>query len=349
VEKMNKIDLYSWRKYEIGKLNLNIVTPKVYHTREVTEADNYGIPYVVRSKYNNGVKYRIEKTDSIVPNPKGVISFGAENASFFYQTEEYVSGRDMYYIDTANLDANTCMFLVVCLNKLTTSYSYNYGLFPKLLRKETIMLPALEDGTPDWAMMGNIYKEKKNKFEKKFNKIYRIKANKIKIDVSEWMEFDLNEYFDIVGSATTSKNALTLSDDYQYPYVTTAAYNNGVFGFSDKYTEEGNVLTIDSAVIGTCLYQREKFTASDHVEKLIPKFDMNRKRALFLVTILNSTRKMHNYAYNEKRSQTALKKEKIFLPVNQNGDVDWSYMEKYVDAISIQAKRRLKEFSNIMK
>ena len=44
-----------------------------------------GIPYVVRSKFNNGIKYLVKKTHNIEVSPSGVISFGAENANFFYQ------------------------------------------------------------------------------------------------------------------------------------------------------------------------------------------------------------------------------------------------------------------------
>ena len=33
---------------------------------------------------DNGIKYRVTETKKMIPSPKGVISFGAENASFFY-------------------------------------------------------------------------------------------------------------------------------------------------------------------------------------------------------------------------------------------------------------------------
>lgn len=124
----------------------------MFHTREVTEDVN-GIPYVVRTKFNNGIKYRVKKNENMKPSPKGVISFGAENASFFYQKEMFVSGRDIYYIDTQNITEKACLFIVACLQTLSEKYSYNNGLFPDLLKKEKIKLPIRGDGNPDWEYM----------------------------------------------------------------------------------------------------------------------------------------------------------------------------------------------------
>lgn len=144
-------NIEKWKGFKVGEIFPNIIKPNVYHTRDVVE-DADGIPYVVRSKYNNGIKYRVKLTEKIEPSPSGVISFGAENATFFYQNEKWCSGRDIYYIDTQNLSKYTCFFLVSCLAFVTSKYSYNYGLFPELLKEEHIKLPE-KDGVPDYEYM----------------------------------------------------------------------------------------------------------------------------------------------------------------------------------------------------
>ena len=166
-EESNKLDITKWGEFKIGNI-FNIVSPKVYHTREVKEDIN-GIPYVVRSKFNNGIKYMVERDEKFVVNPKGVISFGAENASFFYQDKEYISGRDMYYIDTRNLSRNTALFIIACLEKLTSKYSYNFGLFPKLLKEEKIKLPIKNNGEPDFENMDKYMNELLSKTKNKLN------------------------------------------------------------------------------------------------------------------------------------------------------------------------------------
>ena len=142
----------SWKPFVVGKLFPSIIKPTVYHSHELEEDIN-GIPYVVRSKFNNGIKCRVKKLETISISPAGVISFGAENASFFYQPEEWCSGRDIYYIDTRHISKNACLFVASCLQKVTSKYGYNYGLFPDLLKCETIQLPVDSLGAPNWTQM----------------------------------------------------------------------------------------------------------------------------------------------------------------------------------------------------
>ncbi|MGN1047713.1 MAG: restriction endonuclease subunit S [Eubacteriales bacterium] len=149
----NRIDTHKWKTFQISEVFPIIKKPYVYHTKHVTETEN-GIPYVVRSKYNNGIKYYVKKPSGSI-NPARVISFGAENATFFYQKEEWVSGRDIYYIDTQHLTEYACLFITACLQPIASKYSYNFGLFPDLLKKEKIKLPITSNGTPDYEYMEN--------------------------------------------------------------------------------------------------------------------------------------------------------------------------------------------------
>lgn len=166
----HKISSKGWKKFIIGDLFPNIVKPPVLHTKDVTEDIN-GIPYVVRTKFDNGIKYNVEKTRTMQPSPAGTISFGAENATFFYQEKEYVSGRDIYYIDTQNIAKYACLFLVTCLQTISDKYSYNYGMFPELVKKEVIKLPVNKKNEPDWEYMENYMKNIMQDTQSKLEKL----------------------------------------------------------------------------------------------------------------------------------------------------------------------------------
>ena len=148
-----KTDISNWGNFVVGDLFPEIIKPPVYHSHDLEECTGGGIPYVVRSKFNNGIKCRVKNSGKIECSPAGVISFGAENASFFYQEEPWCSGRDIYYLDTRHLTFNVCLFLTSCLQVIATKYEYNYGLFPDLLKKEVIRLPISDTGQPDWQYM----------------------------------------------------------------------------------------------------------------------------------------------------------------------------------------------------
>lgn len=153
----------------------------------------------------------------------------------------------------------------------------------------------------------------------------------MKLSDREWKEFMLEELFTIGGTKTTPLNLLKNNNnkrEKQLPYVTTKSTYNGIDNFFSEYTEEGNVITIDSATDGYIFYQLNKFSASDHVEKLIPKFKLNKYIGLFIViSIKKATKKKYSYGY--KFSQTRIKRQKIMLPVNAC-QPDYEFMEQYM-------------------
>lgn len=152
---------------------------------------------------------------------------------------------------------------------------------------------------------------------------------KNKMDIARWQSFYLTDLFEVKGTKTTSLLELQEFGVGKFPFVTTQATSNGIEGFYNFYTEKGRVLTIDSAVLGFCSYQDTDFTASDHVEKLIPKFNMTQNIAMFLVTIMN--REQYRYNYGRKASQERLKSRSIKLPA-KNGKPDWDFMEKFINS-----------------
>ena len=110
------------------------------------------------------------------------------------------------------------------------------------------------------------------------------------VDKSGWKEYGLSDIFNVYGSKTTSKTDLEKIGCGKFPYITTQATNNGCFKCYNYWTEKGNCLTIDSAVLGTCFYQDKNFSASDHVEILEPKCNfLNRNTCLFLKVIISFT------------------------------------------------------------
>ena len=158
----------------------------------------------------------------------------------------------------------------------------------------------------------------------------------MELNVQDWKEFKLSDYFNVVGTTTTKLD--TLIDEYgigNYPYVTTQATNNGVAGYYNCYTEEGNILVADSAVAGYVSYQPCNFSASDHVEKIMPKFPFNKYIAMFLVAVLNLEN--YRYSYGRKFNQDNIRNTVIKLPAKQttNGSYipDWQFMENYIKSL----------------
>lgn len=317
-------------------------------------------PYVVRTALNNGIKGFITENE-IYLNDGNTLSFGQDTATIFYQKKPYFTGDKIKVMKCKNENFNdkNAMFILAAMNKSFQNFSWGTTSFKiDILENTKITLPYYKSNN----QIAFDYMEKYIKFIEivKINtlKNYLISSNFItndykNIDLTEqeksalllfknlknnnqisWKSFMLNEIFCISGSKTTPKNELERMGIGNYPYITTQATNNGIAGYYSCATENGNCLTIDSAVLGTCFYQENEFSASDHVEVLRPKnFSLDKKIALFFVCLLNKTGNILEYSYGKKRSQKALKNESIFLPITNDGNINFELMQNLISAI----------------
>jgi hypothetical protein len=166
-------------------------------------------------------------------------------------------------------------------------------------------------------------------FKNEDGQITKNKKSSIPLDFANWKEFEVSTLFDVSGTRTTSLYDLeTMYLQGEFPYITTRATNNGVAGYYDHKTEDGNVLVADSAVVGYVSYQAENFTASDHVELLKPKFELNKYIAMFIRTVF--MKGSYKYAYGRKFNQNRIKATRLLLPATSDGNPDWLFMEDYI-------------------
>lgn len=284
-----------------------------------------GIPYVSRSSNNNGVSGLVKKIDGLNPNPGHTISVacGGSVLECFYQESEYYSGRDVYFLKPKKkLTSKEMVFYCHLIN--FQKFRYNYGRQANKTLNNLLLLD--KKFFPKWL--------------KKYDLKYLLPSppvnkKQIKLSNTNWIDFKLDDIFEIKGTKTTPKKKLKEYGLGTHPYVTTQTQFNGIDGYYNYYTEKGNVLCVDSAVSGFVSYQKKDFSASDHVEVLKPKnFILNEFTGLFISEILN----LENYRFNygRKCSQTRMKDMTIKLPAikkEKNYNVDTNFIENYMKSI----------------
>lgn len=331
------------KEFIFKDLGLDIIKPQVFHRREVTDASD-GIEYITRTKFNNGVTALVEKT--LVVNPAGTISFGSENATFFFRPKEWISGRDIYYIDTRHLTKNACLFLTTCLQKIASFYPYNFGLFPRLLEKEIIILPVDNLGNPDYKYMDEYMSRLSLKVELDYNELSS--ASKIinpKLDISNWKDVLISDLFQVFkGSRLTKKDM----KEGNIPFIGASSVNNGITAYiaNDSEIHPANTITVAyNGSVGESFYQEIPYWASDDINVLYPKFPLNRNIAMFLIPILK--KKGQNYAFIDKWNKEAMEKDTIKIPVKPNGIPDFEYMNSFIETLTFRSQDHLNKLSQI--
>jgi hypothetical protein len=276
------------------------------------------VPFVSRKSQNQGISAYVLKDETSAINSKNTISVAVSGSvlSSFLHKYEYYSGRDVYILSPIKEMSDVEMIFyckIINMNK----FKYNYG------RQANKTLGDLE--VPNFNGFFNVNNINIKDYE--IDEEPCIKCS----DSTKYKIFEIKELFDITGTKTTKPDDIKKLKKGKYPYITTKSSNNGIESYHDFYTEIGNILTIESAVLGFCTYQKENFTASDHVEKLIPKFTFNEYCGIYFSTLINK----HNFKFNygRKANQERIKTLKILVPINDDENVNVEYIENYIKSL----------------
>lgn len=325
-----------WKEFIIGEIFDDIVNSKAYHKNNLAEVIENPIPYITRTKNNNGLEKIVENSE-LDKNPKNTIVFGAESATFFYEPFEYVTGNKMYYIKDKHFNKYVCLFLVSVLNNLVEkNFSYSRGLTGTRLTKQRIMLPINDDNLPDYEFMEDFMKYKENEILQVYKKYlsdteqFNVKSlDDNNFESIEWKGFYLSDLFEDIqrGKRLTKSNFI----DGTTPYISSSAENNGVdnyIGNKEKVQIYNNCITLaNSGSVGSTFYHPYTFVASDHVTHL-KNDNFNKYIYLFLASIIKRLESKYNF--NREINDTRLKNEVIMLPVTETGEINYQFMEDYI-------------------
>ena len=156
----NQFDLndVEWKEFKISKI-FDVRKSRAYNKLQL-QFNNGDIPYITRTSMNNGLE-GIVKNEDFILNPKDTISCGAENADFFYQGTEYISGNNVCYLKNNNINRYTGLFLVKMLQNSIKGCGFGFGkgLTGTRLKNRPIILPINSKGQPNWEFMENFMRK----------------------------------------------------------------------------------------------------------------------------------------------------------------------------------------------
>lgn len=328
-----------WGEFKVGGKDgiFKVNNSKPYHKANLTVSSN-GIPYVTRTSMNNGLEDLIVD-ENYEKNPKNTISLGAENADFFFQGIDYVSGNKMYSISNNKITREVGLFLVQVFRQSIKECGFGYGkgLTGTRFKNRYVMLPVDENNNPNWHFMEEYIKERESKQRNDLKEYYKSRLLDLVIcpevltDV-EWGEFFVSDVFDTVqrGKRLTKANQI----NGEIPYISSTALNNGVDNFignTEKVRKSDNDLTLaNSGSVGACFYHNYEYIASDHVTSL--KLPNGSDTVYKFISVILG-RLEEKYSFNREINDTRIKREKILLPIDKDRNPNWFYMENFIKNI----------------
>lgn len=284
--------------------------------------DPKGINFVSRTSKNNGVAAKVSRIEGLKPNPAGSISVagGGSVMESFLQPEPYYSGRDLYYL-VPKKDMSDVQKLFYCACLRSNKYRFNYGRQANRTLRE-ISVPDLSE-IPEWVAKADV-----GLFDGA--DVPAHPKEWINLNPSTWQAFKLSALFHLRKGKRLTKAQMLPGN---VPFIGAIDSNNGVSNYvGQKPLHKGNTITVSyNGSVAEAFYQPVDFCATDDVNVLYPRFELNAARALFVATIIRQEKYRFNYGrkwHLERMGQSTIK-----LPVDGSGKPDWDFMELYINSL----------------
>lgn len=334
---MSRIDTKDWKEFKVGDLFDACLSKDDIQPTDIVEGNT---PLISSGKENNGIIAYISDDKAKLWNA-GTITVDMFGKAF-YQTNSYhcVShGRVNILIPKVQFSERVGKYIACVIEMVSIKkYQFTEMCTGKKLLKDIIKLPVNDNENPDWNYMEDYIKNLEDRVKDTLDKFSQ-KNTSEKIDTRDWKEFKVGDLFD----AERGKiKRLQSQNDGNTPVIAAGFSNQGIAGMYDVDAEYENKITISCNGVGcgSAFYHPYPFNLNGDAIVLTELKPMNDLVKQFISCMLNGvlTRK---YSYEEKCSADKAKDATIKLPVDDNGEPDWVYMENFMKQIELIAKQKL--------
>ena len=328
------LDSVEWGEFFIGGLDglFNVIGTKTTHPSVLEIGGN--VPRVTCAATNNAIDnfYCNEATE------KGcVLTVDSATIGYVsYQLNDFIATDHVEKIvsKSGSINKYTGLFLKSCIDKSKIGkYGYGYKFSQKRIVRQKILLPIDSNGNPNWQFMEDYIKQEMKVQSRKVASYYENKLMKLGFELLdlevEWKEFFFTDIFKEIkrGKRLTKSNQI----DGDTPYVSSTGINNGVDNFicnDEKVRKYANNLSLaNSGSVGSCFYHNYEYIASDHITALTSEH-ADEYIYKFMSTIIS--RLEEKYSFNREINDKRISREKLFLPIDKNGEPHWEYMSNFV-------------------
>ena len=319
------------------------------------------VPYITRSDLKNGISLFIQKNQlsKYKKDVKNTITIGLDTQTVFYQPADFFTGQNIQVLKQNSLNKYNAFFLISSIKIQMKKFNWGgNGATLGRLSKTKIMLPVNKNEEPNYEYMEQYSKSIIDKKIENYKRYASEVLNEIeykeikKLEDVEFKDFEIGRLFNLQAGKSKGLNHLQKVENFGINYLGATNLNNGVLTYvernkqSQKMIQEGNCIAFirnGNGSAGYSVYKHEYFIATSDISVGYSDF-LNKYVGLFITTIADKARSKYSFGY--KRSATRLKKEKIILPVNENEEPDYEYMEQYMKNMTY---RKMNQYLNYTK
>lgn len=330
-----------WSEFLIGDI-FNIKTGSLL-SKEVLKKGK--IARITATDNNNGIFDFYQKVDE--KNYRELTNFISVSflGSVFYHS--YTASLDMkiHAIQLKGIELNSelAKFLIICIKRSVSIFSYGDQLSSTDLPKRKILLPTNSKGEPDFKFMeayiNQLKKEKLklylNHINIKISGLNKISGGVKPLNEKIWEEFEIRKIFIVKSGTRLTKSEMKKGN---IPFVGATDSNNGITEFisNKNVSADSNVLGVNyNGSVVENFYHPYTAIFSDDVKRLSFK-EVTGNKYLFLFVKNQILKQKDKYQYGYKFNGARMNKQKITLPVNAKKEPDYEYMENFIKKIEFE-------------
>lgn len=345
---MNKLLSKRWKPFVIS--DIFTISPGKRLTKAAMKVGKR--PFIGATDSNNGITAWVDNTNESLDKLVLGVNYNGSVVETFFHPYECIFSDDVKRLHLKNgiTSYHVMLFLKTMIIQQKVKFEYGYKFNEKRMQRQKILLPVTDEDSPDWQFMEEYMRRKeilllKPTIEKLCKQlIHRETLGGGKLCRPQWKPFLVTDIFTEIQRGKRLKKAD--HTEGTVPYVSSTALNNGVDGFIGN---EGSIrifedcITIaNSGSVGSAFFHQYEFVASDHVTQLKRK-GLDKYAYLFMLPIIN--RLSEKYCFNREINDKRIKREKILLPVNNKGEIDFEFMSSFMQEVeSDMLKNTLKAF-----
>ena len=334
-----------WRPFFIEEI-FEIKPGRRLTKAEMIDGDT---PFIGASDSNNGVTAFVGNDNDSADENFLSVSYNGSVCQCFYQPYRCLCSDDVKRFHLKNRAGNKYiyLFLATSIKQQKDKYNYGYKFNEARMRRQKILLPVTDDGSPDYEFMENYMRRVEAEQLKQYREFVSICPPETIQPLSQktWRVFNLSEVFSIrATSSGIDKSKLNLTEG-EFPYVTRTERNNGIQCFvceqPNYKLDEGNCITVGLDT-QTVFYQPKAFYTGQNIQ-ILTNENLNAHNVKFLLPCLKKTLSIFSWGGNGA-TLTRLRRSKIQLPVNDEGEPDFEYMEAFIRNIEAAQYRKYLEY-----
>lgn len=254
----------------------------------------------------------------------------------------------------------TGLYITSALNKvLNGNYSYGEQLSSSDLKKQKIyiLLPVYNDQLA-FDYMENYVREFEQERVREIDAYLKAaglndygltQAEKNCIELMQnglvkYKDFRIGDLFEsFTGDVDLQNRDLTKDGEF---FINSGVQNQGIKGRTTRKAKVFNEGTLTIDFFGNCYYRdfRYKLATHNHVFSLSSPILKNQDVSLYAAAVFSYLKSRHSF--NNMLTQTILKNNRIILPVDNNDEIDYQFMELFISALKKLCIRSVVEWKD---